>query len=159
MSSQSKSTSTEQLSEIEIKILTLLYKSGGQYIQRNLWRAIGVDGKTGLPHLQRLEKRGLVVRERIGDTKRAQYLVKLTPEGKKVIEQYLRAAGAIAKPEVPLPDYTLRDSELSDVERIVARLPCFFCPYLGVCAKVKYLDPARCEFLSKWLAEQSKSIT
>ncbi len=156
MSAQSKPS--EQLSEIELKILMLLYKSGGQYVQRNLWKAIGVDGKSGLPHLQRLEKRGLVKRERIGDSKRAQYLVKLTPEGKKVIEQYLHATGAVAKPEVPLPDYSLKESELSEVEKIIASLPCFFCPYLGVCAKVKYLDPAKCEFLSRWLIEHSKSV-
>jgi len=149
--------SEEQLSEIEIKILTLLYKSGGQYIQRNLWKAIGVDGKSGLPHLLRLEKRGYVTRERIGESKRAQYIVKLTPEGKKAIEAYLQKIGAVPKPEVTTPDYTLKETELSPVEKLIATLPCFTCPYLSLCSRVKHLDPARCEFLSRWIIVNARS--
>ncbi len=155
MTSASKS---EELSEIEIKILTLLYKSGGQYVQRNLWKAIGVDGKSGLPHLLRLERRGYITRERIGESKRAQYIVKLTPDGRKVIEEYLQRIGAIPKPEVATLEYTLREHELSPIEKLLSTLPCLFCPYLQVCSKIKYFDPARCEFLSRWIVVNARSI-
>ncbi len=149
--------SEEQLSDVEIKILTLLYKSGGQYIQRNLWKAIGVDGKSGLPHLLRLEKKGYVTRERIGESKRAQYIVKLTPEGRRAIEAYLQRIGAIPKPEVTTLDYSLKDTELSATEKLLATLPCFSCPYLFLCSRVKHLDPARCEFLSRWVIVNARS--
>jgi len=156
MSSQHGS---EQLSEIELKILMQLYKSGGSYIQRNLWKAINVDGKTGLPYLLKLEKRGLVVREKISDSRRAQYLVKLTPEGRKIVEEYLKAT-APGKKEVLEVDYTLRLEELNDAEKILVTIPCLYCPFLEYCGKAKHLEPAKCELFSKWIlskVQQSES--
>ncbi len=141
---------SDQLSEIELKILMQLYKSGGSYIQRNLWKAINVDGKTGLPHLLKLEKRGLVVREKISDSRRAQYLVKLTPEGRRIVEEYIKATTP-GKKEVLEVDYSIRPTELNEAERVLITIPCLYCPYLEYCGKAKHLDPAKCELFSKWI--------
>jgi len=148
--------SQEQLSEIELKILIQLYKSGGSYIQRNLWKAIGIDGKTGLPYLLKLEKKGLVIREKMSDTRRAQYLVKLTQDGRKIVEEYIKSTSATRRDYVEV-DYSLKISELSDHERILITIPCLYCPYLESCGKVKYLDPSKCELLSSWILSNLKS--
>ncbi len=148
--------SQEQLSEIELKILLQLYKSGGSYVQRNLWKAIGVDGKTGLPYLLKLEKKGLVVREKMSDTRRAQYLVKLTNEGRNVIEEYIKTLGPGKRDQVEV-DYSLKIQELAEHDRILITIPCLYCPYLESCGKAKHLIPSKCELLSKWILSNLKS--
>lgn len=149
----------KDLSDIELKILLTLYKSGGQYVQRNLWKTIGIDGKTGLPHLSKLEKKGYIIRERIGESKRAQYLIKLTNEGKAIIEAYLKAIGKEVKPQIPKLSIETLDKDIPETLKLVMTIPCFYCPYLDICTKVKHLNPETCEFFSKWLVENCKSIS
>ncbi len=57
-----------ELDENESKILIALVKLGNQYNQRELWRmAGGINSKTGIPALSKLERRGgFIERDKVG---------------------------------------------------------------------------------------------
>ena len=134
----------DQLSEIELQILLSLERLGGSYHQRNLWKLIGIDSKMGLPVLNRLERKGYIVREKIvsGDL-RGQYIVKLTEKAYELLSR-LRSA-------------ELRD--MADVARFpepyrtLLTIPCTTCPYVDTCG-VGEMTPITCELLNRWFAQQ-----
>lgn len=134
--------STSELSEIEIKILEGLHKLGNQYLQRDLWRAIGINSKTGIPYLTKLEKKGLITREKTIINKKIQYIVKLTEKGIELAKQIIEK----------------EKYEKEDICRTVMSIPCFYCPYIDICGKTRDLNPETCEFLSRWIYEKTLSM-
>lgn len=130
----------EALTEIELQILQGLERLGGSYQQRNLWRYIGIDSKTGLPILARLEKRGLIKRERVGGERRGGYVIKLTDKAYKVLAQFRERGEEAAA-------YDL--GELRDELKTLLSLPCAICPYIERCG-FSFVDPLHCELLTRW---------
>ncbi len=133
---------TSELSEVEIKILEGLYKLGNQYLQRDLWKAIGVNSKIGIPYLTKLEKKGLITREKTIINKKTQYIIKLTEKGVELVKQIVEK----------------EKYEKEDIYGIVMSIPCFYCPYIDICGKTRDLNPETCEFLSRWIYEKTSSV-
>mgnify|MGYP001770633034 FL=1 len=130
----------ETLTEIEIQILQGLERLGGSYQQRNLWKYIGIDSKTGLPILSRLEKRGLIKKERVGGERRGVYVVRLTERAYKVLSELRERAEEISRFDV---------SKLGDELQTLLSIPCTYCPYIERCG-FGFVDPLHCELLTKW---------
>ncbi len=134
----------ETLTEIEIQILQGLERLGGSYQQRNLWKYIGIDSKTGLPILSRLEKRGLIKKERVGGERRGVYVVRLTERAYKVLAELREKAEEISRFDI---------SKLSDELQTLLSIPCTYCPYIEKCG-FSFVDPPHCELLTKWSMSQ-----
>jgi len=134
----------DQLSEIELQILLSLERLGGSYHQRNLWKLIGIDSKMGLPVLNKLERKGYIVREKIasGDL-RGQYIVKLTEKAYELLSR-LRAAELSEMTDL---------AKLPEPYRTLLAIPCTTCPYIDTCG-VGEIRPITCELLNKWFTTQ-----
>lgn len=130
----------ETLTEIEIQILQGIERLGGSYQQRNLWKYIGIDSKTGLPILSRLEKRGLIKKERVGGERRGVYVIKLTEKAYKLLSELREKAEEGGGPAV---------EKLSEELRILLSIPCTVCPYIDRCG-FGFIDPLRCDLLTRW---------
>src|SRR5215210_9556045 len=72
-------------------LILVSLKTGRPETQRELARAVGVEGPTLTHHLARIEKAGLVTRERDPDNRRV-HRVALTPEGDALFDRLRRAA-------------------------------------------------------------------
>jgi len=131
---------SEVLTEVEIQILQGLERLGGSYQQRNLWKYIGIDSKTGLPILARLEKRGLIARERVGGNKRGVYVIRLTEKAYKLLSKIREEAA-----ETFAVDFEALPEEL----RLLLSVPCTYCPYSDKCG-VSFIAPHNCDLLAKW---------
>ncbi len=132
----------EPLTELELQILLGLERLGGSYQQRNLWKFIGMDSKSGLPALSKLERRGLIVRERQGGEKRGVYIVKLTNRAYELLQKMREVEDrekAIAPPTTTSP-----------MLRLLLAIPCTYCMHISECGYAK-IDPARCTMFSRWL--------
>lgn len=134
----------DTLTEIEIQILQGLERLGGSYQQRNLWKYIGIDSKTGLPILSRLEKRGLIKKERVGGERRGVYVVRLTERAYKVLAELREKAEEI-------PGFDM--NKLSDELQTLLSIPCTYCPYIERCG-FGFVDPLHCELLTRWSVSQ-----
>lgn len=114
--------------EVERKIITLIEKAGDKgLIQRELWSILGLDSRSGARIISRLEKRGIVERERTIYKGKLTYLVK------------------VAK----------RYREKKYVSPLLKEIPCFSCENLFRCGEGGEHDPAKCEKLSRWLEERA----
>lgn len=95
----------------------LLVRSRNWDTQSELARAMGVTAATLTHHLNALEQRGLVVRQRLADNRRVQQ-VALTPAGEAMFDQLRGAALA--------HDQRLRgafdDAELATLRQLLGRL-------------------------------------
>ncbi|KUO88018.1 MAG: multidrug DMT transporter permease [Thermoproteus sp. JCHS_4] len=140
MAEETQSVEEETLTEIEVQILQGLERLGGSYQQRNLWKYIGIDSKTGLPILGRLEKRGLIKKERVGGERRGVYIVRLTEKAYKMLSELRERAEEIARFDV---------GKLSEELRALLTVPCAFCPYIERCG-FSFVDPLHCELLTRW---------
>src|SRR3954466_15420414 len=72
-------------------LILLSLKTGRPETQRELARAVGIEGPTLTHHLAKLEKAGLVTRERDPENRRV-HRVALTDEGEAAFERLRRAA-------------------------------------------------------------------
>lgn len=140
MTAQDYNEESEVLTEVEIQILQGLERLGGSYQQRNLWKYIGIDSKTGLPILARLEKRGLIVRERVGGNKRGMYVIRLTERAYKLLTKMHEEA---------VEAFTINIEALPEEYRLLLSLPCTYCPYSDKCG-VGFITPLNCELMAKW---------
>ncbi|MCI4464976.1 MAG: winged helix-turn-helix transcriptional regulator [Thermoproteus sp.] len=140
MAEETQGVEEETLTEIEVQILQGLERLGGSYQQRNLWKYIGIDSKTGLPILGRLEKRGLIKKERVGGERRGVYIVRLTEKAYKMLSELRERAEEIARFDV---------GKLSEELRALLTVPCTFCPYIERCG-FSFVDPLHCELLTRW---------
>ena len=140
MTAQEFTEDSEVLTEVEIQILQGLERLGGSYQQRNLWKYIGIDSKTGLPILARLEKRGLIARERVGGNKRGVYVIKLTEKAYKLLTKIREEST-----ETFVVDFETMPKEL----RLLLSIPCVYCPYSDKCG-VSFVAPHNCELLTRW---------
>ncbi|AAL64841.1 helix-turn-helix transcriptional regulator [Pyrobaculum aerophilum] len=140
MTAQDYNEESEVLTEVEIQILQGLERLGGSYQQRNLWKYIGIDSKTGLPILARLEKRGLIVRERVGGNKRGMYVIRLTERAYKLLTKMHEEA---------VEAFTINIDALPEEYRLLLSLPCTYCPYSDKCG-VGFITPLNCELMAKW---------
>ncbi|RFA98553.1 helix-turn-helix transcriptional regulator [Pyrobaculum aerophilum] len=140
MAAQDYNEESEVLTEVEIQILQGLERLGGSYQQRNLWKYIGIDSKTGLPILARLEKRGLIVRERVGGNKRGMYVIRLTERAYKLLTKMHEEA---------VEAFTINIDALPEEYRLLLSLPCTYCPYSDKCG-VGFITPLNCELMAKW---------
>ncbi len=132
----------EPLTELELQILLGLERLGGSYQQRNLWKFIGMDSKSGLPVLSKLERRGLIVREKQGGEKRGVYVIKLTNKAYELLQKMREREESdrtIALPSVKSP-----------LLKLLLSIPCTYCMHISECGYAK-IDPARCVMFSKWL--------
>ena len=68
-------------------ILTTV-KRAGRPIQRDIAAAVGLEGATLTHHLHRMEREGLITRERPADNRRQQ-VVALTPQGERLFQRML----------------------------------------------------------------------
>jgi DNA-binding MarR family transcriptional regulator len=128
------------LTEIELQILKGLERLGGGYQQRNLWKYIGIDSKTGLAILARLEKRGFITREKVGSGRRGVYVVKLTEKAYRLLSKLCE------RPQEPA---TADFSPLPGGLRVLLSVPCTYCPYSDRCG-ISFISPVNCELLTKW---------
>jgi len=140
VTAQDYNEESEVLTEVEIQILQGLERLGGSYQQRNLWKYIGIDSKTGLPILARLEKRGLIVRERVGGNKRGMYVIRLTERAYKLLTKMHEEA---------VEAFTINIDALPEEYRLLLSLPCTYCPYSDKCG-VGFITPLNCELMAKW---------
>ncbi|MEZ0318636.1 MAG: MarR family transcriptional regulator [Pyrobaculum sp.] len=140
MATQEFSEDSDVLTEVEIQILQGLERLGGSYQQRNLWKYIGIDSKTGLPILARLEKRGLIVRERVGGNKRGVYTIRLTEKAYKLLSKIR---------EETVETFRIDFDSLSEELRLLLSIPCTYCPYSDRCG-VSFISPQSCELLTRW---------
>lgn len=111
-----------ELDENESKILIALVKLGNQYNQRELWRmAGGINSKTGIPALSKLERRGgFIERDKVGGgDKRSQYVIRLTEAGIKKAKTLMEG---------------MKSGMGTDIELLMG-IPCFFCPYIKECGR------------------------
>ncbi|KUO93109.1 MAG: hypothetical protein AT710_01110 [Thermocladium sp. ECH_B] len=129
-----------ELDENESKILIALIKLGNQYNQRDLWRMAGINSKSGIPALSKLERRGLIERDKVGGDKRSQYVVRLTDAGVK------RAKALVEG---------MKTGMGTDIELLMS-IPCFYCPYIKDCGKGGHVSPDTCELLGRWIRNISK---
>ncbi len=130
----------KELNEKETKILTEVYKVGGEIMLRDIWKVMGIKSKAGMPFINKLEKRGLLMKENVGSGKRVMYKVKLTELGSAVAKELVEA-GSLMK----VLTYDL-----------LTRIPCFYCPYINTCGTTDEITPERCEYLNKWIYEMVK---
>src|SRR3954466_5690578 len=72
-------------------LILLLLKTGRPETQRELARAVGIEGPTLTHHLAKLEKAGLVTRERDPENRRV-HRVALTDDGEAAFERLREAA-------------------------------------------------------------------
>ncbi len=152
--------SLSELSDIELKILLALYRSGGQVVQRGLWKMINVNSRTGMQSLLKLERRKLIVREKISEAmRRAQYIVRLTDEGRNVVESYLKMLGEEVRPTILRIKLIDVSESIPDRFRALMNISCFYCPYLDVCGLDKNISPEACELFSRWLASSVRAST
>ncbi|ACB40486.1 helix-turn-helix transcriptional regulator [Pyrobaculum neutrophilum] len=142
MAAQEFTEDSDVLTEVEIQILQGLERLGGSYQQRNLWKYIGIDSKTGLPILARLEKRGLIARERVGGNKRGVYVIKLT-------EKAYRLLGKIREESVE--SFTINVESMPREIRTLLSIPCVYCPYSDRCG-IGFIAPHTCDLLTKWVS-------
>ena len=140
MATQEFTEETEVLTEVEIQILQGLERLGGSYQQRNLWKYIGIDSKTGLPILARLEKRGLIARERMGGNKRGVYVIKLTEKAYKLLSKIR---------EETTEAFAVDLESLPEELRLLLSIPCSYCPYSDKCG-VGFIAPHTCDLLARW---------
>lgn len=140
MGAQEFTEDSEVLTEVEIQILQGLERLGGSYQQRNLWKYIGIDSKTGLPILARLEKRGLIARERVGGNKRGVYVIKLTEKAYRLLSKIREEST-----ETFVVNFEAMTKEL----QLLLSIPCVYCPYSDKCG-VGFISPHNCELLTRW---------
>ncbi|MGC9130337.1 MAG: MarR family winged helix-turn-helix transcriptional regulator [Pyrobaculum sp.] len=140
MATQEYNEESDVLTEVEIQILQGLERLGGSYQQRNLWKYIGIDSKTGLPILARLEKRGLIVRERVGGNKRGMYVIRLTDKAYKLLSKIHEEA---------VEHLVISVEALPEEYRLLLSIPCTYCPYSDRCG-VSFIAPQNCELLARW---------
>ncbi|WP_188597055.1 MarR family transcriptional regulator [Thermocladium modestius] len=124
-----------ELDENESKILIALVKLGNQYNQRELWRMAGINSKTGIPALSKLERRGFIERDKVGGDKRSQYVIRLTEAGIKKAKTLMEG---------------MKSGMGTDIELLMG-IPCFFCPYIKECGRGGHTSPETCELLGRWI--------
>ncbi len=137
--SDEASSIIRELNDKETRILTEIYKAGGEVMLKDVWRVMGIKSKAGMPFINKLEKRGLLEKENVGSKKKIMYKVKLTELGMAVAKELIEA-GSLMK----VLTYDL-----------LTRIPCFYCPYIDVCGTTDEITPEKCEFLNKWIHEMS----
>ncbi|MFN7105767.1 MAG: MarR family winged helix-turn-helix transcriptional regulator [Pyrobaculum sp.] len=139
MAMQDFSEEADVLTEVEIQILQGLERLGGSYQQRNLWKYIGIDSKTGLPILGRLEKRGLIVRERVGGNKRGVYTIRLTERAYRLLSKIREESIEVFKIDL--------DSLPEELKTLLS-VPCTYCPYSDRCG-VGFITPSTCDLITR----------
>lgn len=116
------------IDEVERKIINIVEKAGEKgLIQRELWNMLGLDSRSGARIISRLEKRGIVERERTVYKGKLTYLV-------RVAKKY---------------------RERRYISPLLKDIPCFSCENLFRCGEGGEHDPAKCEKLSRWLQEKT----
>lgn len=103
---------------LEERILSLLQNTAGGLPQSTLLKSLGVDGKTVLKSLSKLEKRGIIKREPYQDGGKRTYKIILLKRSQKV--------------------------DLSDV----IWASCTICPDLERCGRGQPISPETCEKLT-----------
>lgn len=127
-----------ELTEVETKILMRIYREGrrGEYVMlKDVWKELGMRSKAGMPYVNKLVKKGLLVKERVGGDKRILYRVKLTELGLRLATE-LEKAGSLAK-------LTMYNT--------ASKVPCFYCPYIDICGTIEEITPEKCEYMNKWI--------
>ena len=118
----------KDISQIERQILQLLEKVGEEgIIQKELWEKIGIDSRSGSRIVSRLEKRGLIEREKTVYKGKSTYILRLSKN---------------LRHEITIPDF-------------LKEIPCFTCPYLNVCGEGGSVTPEKCNKLLRWLEIKS----
>jgi DNA-binding MarR family transcriptional regulator len=127
----------KELSDKETRILVEVYRAGGEVMLKDVWRAMGIRSKAGMPFVNKLEKKGLLIKENVGSKNKVMYKVKLTELGMAIAKELVEA-GSLMK----VLTYEL-----------LTKIPCFFCPYIDVCGTTNEITPEKCEFINKWIYE------
>ena len=127
----------KELSDKETRILVEVYKAGGEVMLKDVWKAMGIRSKAGMPFVNKLEKKGLLIKENVGSKNKVMYKVKLTELGMAIAKELVEA-GSLMK----VLTYEL-----------LTKIPCFFCPYIDVCGTTNEITPEKCEFINKWIYE------
>lgn len=127
----------KELSDKETRILVEVYRAGGEVMLKDVWKAMGIRSKAGMPFVNKLEKKGLLIKENVGSKNKVMYKVKLTELGMAIAKELVEA-GSLMK----VLTYEL-----------LTKIPCFFCPYIDVCGTTNEITPEKCEFINKWIYE------
>ena len=98
-------------------LILLSVKSGRAATQRELARAVGIEGATLTHHLDGMERAGLITRRRDPDNRRVQ-LVALTDAGEEAFARMRRAAMAFDR----RLGAGLSEEELEGFRRVLERL-------------------------------------
>lgn len=115
---------SRRLSDLEKRIIEILETAGDEgLLQRELWNILGIDSRSGMRVVARLERRGFLTRKRVYHKGKATYLLRLSKKAGEEIE----------------------------IPQILTVLPCFSCPYIDRCDEGGSPDPRNCIELDKWL--------
>lgn len=123
----------EELSDIEKKALEIIAGSGDAGVfQNDLWKLLGVNSRDTSRIVNKLLRRGLIVRK---------------PAVNRGRRTYLLLISKVAKPRKKVP--TKIDLRI-DIDRFI-EIPCFNCPFIHKCYVGGFYNPITCNWLEEWI--------
>ncbi|MCS7128014.1 MAG: MarR family transcriptional regulator [Sulfolobales archaeon] len=124
----------EELSDVEKKALEVIANSGDAGIfQNDLWKLLGVNSRDTSRIVNKLLKRGLIVRKPAVNRGRRTYLLLISKKA--------------AKPEKKVP---MKINLRIDLDRFI-EIPCFNCPFIHKCYIGGFYNPITCNWLEEWI--------
>ncbi len=123
----------EELSDVEKKALEVIAGSGNAGIfQNDLWKLLGVNSRDTSRIVNKLLRRGLIVRK---------------PAVNRGRRTYLLLTSKVAKPKKKVP--TKIELRI-DLDRFM-EIPCFNCPFIHKCYVGGFYNPITCSWLEEWI--------
>ncbi|MEM1532746.1 MAG: MarR family transcriptional regulator [Desulfurococcaceae archaeon] len=123
----------EELSDVEKRALEIIASSGDTGVfQNDLWKLLGVNSRDTSRIVNKLLRRGLIVRK---------------PAVNRGRRTYLLLISKAAKPRRKVP--TKIDLRI-DIDRFI-EIPCFNCPFIHKCYVGGFYNPITCNWLEEWI--------
>lgn len=123
----------EELSDVEKKALEIIAGSGDTGVfQNDLWKLLGVNSRDTSRIVNKLLRRGLIVRK---------------PAVNRGRRTYLLLISKATKPRRRVP--TKIDLRI-DIDRFI-EIPCFNCPFIHKCYVGGFYNPITCNWLEEWI--------
>jgi len=124
----------EELSDMERKAYELILQRGKKGIfQNELWKILGINSREASRIVNKLMKKGLIVRQPAVNRGRKTYLLLPISEARQVIKL------APEKLEARI-----------DITRFLD-IPCVKCPHIDRCYIGGFYDPIKCTKLDEWI--------